>query len=423
MFYLYVIFCSFVMKIKTIKLATITPIIRLDKVKRGLAPIVIRVTVKRKKSLLSIGHRIDPKYWDEENSRVKKSFDNSVRLNNLIKNYISKIDNYIITKEVENESVNFDEIKERVFMKNNTSNTFKSFSLRYLEQLNKEKKYSQFGSSRSQINKMIDFFGENATFSSVSVVSVLKFKSYLSVSYNQKERSIVNHLIVLRALCNRAIREGLMSKNDYPFGLDGVKVKIPPSQKIGLNSEEIELIEDSKIKAFTTQWHARNAFLLSFYFAGARISDVLRIKWTDIVDGRLYYVMGKNKKVGSVKVTEQAQLILDTYKDKRKSGENFVLPDLNKANIDDEVDVYRKIITATKNYNKWLGRLAKNVGIKKKVTCHIARHSFGNISGDKIPVQMLQKLYRHSSIATTINYQQSFINNDTDDALEKVLNG
>ena len=142
MFYLYVIFCSFVMKIKTIKLATITPIFRLDKVKRGLDPIVIRVTVKRKKSLLSIGHRIDPKYWDEENSRVKKSFDNSVRLNNLIKNYISKIDNYIITKEVENESVNFDEIKERVFMKNNTCNTFKSFSLRYLEQLNKEKKYT-----------------------------------------------------------------------------------------------------------------------------------------------------------------------------------------------------------------------------------------------------------------------------------------
>ncbi|GAL82102.1 hypothetical protein JCM19274_2813 [Algibacter lectus] len=24
---------------------------------------------------------------------------------------------------------------------------------------------------------------------------------------------------------------------------------------------------------------------------------------------------------------------------------------------------------------------------------HIARHSFGNISGDKIPIQMLQKLY------------------------------
>ena len=42
---------------------------------------------------------------------------------------------------------------------------------------------------------------------------------------------------------------------------------------------------------------------------------------------------------------------------------------------------------------------------------------------DKIPIQMLQKLYRHSDITTTINYQQSFINKDTDDALEAVIGG
>lgn len=53
---------------------------------------------------------------------------------------------------------------------------------------------------------------------------------------------------------------------------------------------------------------------------------------------------------------------------------------------------------------------------------HITRHSFGNIAGDKIPIQMLQKLYRHSSITTTINYQANFMHRETDDALEKVIN-
>jgi len=104
-----------------------------------------------------------------------------------------------------------------------------------------------------------------------------------------------------------------------------------------------------------------------------------------------------------------------------RKKEEFVLPELNNADLSDEKDVYRKIITATKKYNKWLKKLAAEVGIEKKVTCHIARHSFGNISGDKIPVQMLQKLYRHSDIKTTINYQQSFINKDTDDALALVI--
>jgi len=53
---------------------------------------------------------------------------------------------------------------------------------------------------------------------------------------------------------------------------------------------------------------------------------------------------------------------------------------------------------------------------------HIARHSFGNISGDKISIQMLQKLYRHSSVTTTIKYQANFIYKDADSALDKVIN-
>ena len=60
--------------------------------------------------------------------------------------------------------------------------------------------------------------------------------------------------------------------------------------------------------------------------------------------------------------------------------------------------------------------------IEKKLTMHIARHTFGNISGEKIPLKMLQKLYRHSSITTTIGYQSNFIQKDADDALEAVIN-
>lgn len=52
---------------------------------------------------------------------------------------------------------------------------------------------------------------------------------------------------------------------------------------------------------------------------------------------------------------------------------------------------------------------------------HISRHTFGNISGDKIPIQMLQKLYRHTSITATIGYQSNFIHKDVDEALNAVI--
>ncbi len=78
--------------------------------------------------------------------------------------------------------------------------------------------------------------------------------------------------------------------------------------------------------------------------------------------------------------------------------------------------------SVTRNLNRALKRVAKHLGIKKNISMHIARHSFGNISGDKIPIQMLQKLYRHSSVTTTIRYRANFIHKDADDALDSVVN-
>ena len=132
--------------------------------------------------------------------------------------------------------------------------------------------------------------------------------------------------------------------------------------------------------------------------AGARISDVLSIKWSDIKGGRLHYTMLKNKKVVSIKISDKLLVIFEKYKKLSKTTDIYVFPDLNTADTSDRKDVHRKIGTGTKNYNKWLQRISDDLNLNKKLTCHIARHSFGNISGDRIPIQMLQKLYRHSDI-------------------------
>jgi integrase len=160
---------------------------------------------------------------------------------------------------------------------------------------------------------------------------------------------------------------------------------------------------------------------LSFYFAGIRVGDVLKLKWTDFKDGRLYYRMGKNQKLLSLAIPRKAQDLLDTLKgDSNNSG--LVFHFLEGTNLNDKKRVETRIKTITRNLNRRLSIVADKLQIDKKLSMHIARHSFGNISGDKIPIQMLQKLYRHSSITTTINYQQNFMHKETDEALDKVIN-
>ncbi len=66
-------------------------------------------------------------------------------------------------------------------------------------------------------------------------------------------------------------------------------------------------------------------------------------------------------------------------------------------------------------------RLPPCAEIDKKINNHIARHSFGNSAGDKVSPQMLQKLYRHSHLSTTIGYQANFIHKNADEALEAII--
>src|SRR5690606_9355047 len=122
--------------------------------------------------------------------------------------------------------------------------------------------------------------------------------------------------------------------------------------------------------------------------------DVLFTRWSQIYDGRLHYRMGKNEKILSLKIPEKAAKILESYEAIRTNNDDFIFPEMRSADLSDAKDVYNKIKTANKKFNGNMKAIAIKAGIRKKITMHIARHSFGNIAGDAIHPLMLQKLYR-----------------------------
>ena len=185
------------------------------------------------------------------------------------------------------------------------------------------------------------------------------------------------------------------------------------------NIDEIRILENIK-ELTNAQQYALNVWLISFYFAGIRVSDVLKLKWRDFLDDRLHYRMGKNSKLVSLKVPDKVLNILNKLD--RDINSVYIFKELEGIDEKDDKLLRTRIKTATRNFNRRLEIVAEKAGIDKKLSMHIARHSFGNISGDKIPIQMLQKLYRHSSVTTTIMYQSNFIQKDTDEALDKVIN-
>ncbi|MEO1513742.1 MAG: site-specific integrase [Bacteroidota bacterium] len=385
-------------------------------------PIVIRIIKDRKPSYIYTGQYIEEKYWDEKNRKIKKSHPNSAWLNNFIAKQLAEANDKLLELQSSKERVTAQNITKQV--KTTISPTsFFDLAKTYINQLEANGKFNRVNAEKPRIKHFREFLkGRDIAFSEISEVLLKKFQSYLRTNRGVSERTIVNHLIVIRTIFNLAIREGIVERKYYPFGKGRIVIKFPQSIKLGLSSEELTALEEIDLTDFPSEAHARNVWLFSFYFAGMRISDVFKLKWSDFKDGRLYYQMGKNTKVLSLKVADKALAILQSYAADKSSNEDFIFPELKKANLEDEKDIFRKVSNGTKVLNKHLKRIAEKLELDKPITTHIARHTFGNISGDRIPVQMLQKLYRHSDITTTINYQKAFIFKDADDALDAVLN-
>ncbi len=391
-----------------------------DKKKDGTYAIAIRITKNRKTRYIFTGQYLLEKDWDSVKSQVKKSHPNSKRLNNLLLKKLSEAHSVALDIEANDNQTTVKTIKKKIV--NDKGLDFFSVSKLYLGNVEKRKKFNQKKSDEGRLKIFKAFLKrEELAFGDLNVTLLNKFQNHLLYEKNRSERTVVNYMILIRTIYNLAISEAIIGREFYPFGKDKVQIKIPESEKIGLNAKEIQLLENAE-NITLVQQHAVNIWLFSFYFAGIRVGDVLKLKWSDFKDNRLYYRMGKNKKLVSLKVPEKAQTLLEKYQEEKSHKNDLVFPNLKGTDIKDEKRVATRVKTITRNLNRRLEIVAETLKIDKKLSMHIARHSFGNISGDKIPIQMLQKLYRHSSITTTINYQANFMHKETDEALDKVIN-
>jgi len=403
-------------------MATIQVVLRRKVRENGSYPLAIRIIKNRKPTFIHIGQNVQEGDWDSVKQRVKKSHPNSNYLNKYIQKKLADATDKVLEFEIQKSEISSRAIK--IGLNQSAKDTFFKQALIYIDHLKKAGKYNRISAEQPRINRFKEFLnGEDILFQDITVALLNKYQAYLKGSRTISNRTVVNHLIIIRSIFSQAMKSEIVDPKYYPFGKNKIRIKFPESVKIGLTIEEVKRLEELKLELDSHANHARNIWLLSFYFAGMRVSDLLRLKWTDFQDDRLYYAMGKNEKAGSFKISEKAVEILSQYEHRKTENTIFVFPVLDSlTKIDDLYNSQRKISYAVKSLNEALQKIASTAKINKKLTMHIARHTFGNISGDKIPIQMLQKLYRHTSITTTIAYQANFINKDTDDALDSVVN-
>lgn len=395
-------------------MASVKVILRSKANKKGEHPLALQIIKDRKSSIIHLGHHILEKDWDEVKQRVKKSHPNSGRLNA----YIGKRLTEATEKLLELQSAGRDNSARtiRKVVKSGKAVSFFDQAQIHLDNLKNEGKYNRLTTDGPKVNRLREFIGSDAPFSDIDTELLKRFKAWLKGSRGVSERTAVNHLVVVRSIFNQAISSGLVDRKHYPFGKGKIIIKFPDTIKVGLSAEEVHLLENIELTAL--EHHARNLWLFSLYTAGMRISDVLRLRWSDIHGERLHYSMGKNNKAGSIKLPDKALKLLEAY---RRDGV-LVFHDLEGLeDLNSKFEVQRRIKSRLHDINERLKAVAAKAGVKKRLTMHLARHTFAQLAGDKISPQILQTLYRHTSIVTTMQYQGQFTNEKTDKALDTVL--
>ena len=140
----------------------------------------------------------------------------------------------------------------------------------------------------------------------------------------------------------------------------------------------------------------------------------MKYKNIDFANENITFFRAKTERTSTVNIKpitivllSEIKVIIDRWGNQPQYPDNYVFPIL-KANYSVEQQ-HARIKQTVKDINKYIDRIAKSVGITKKITTYTARHSFSTVlkrSGASI--EFISESLGHSNIRTTESYLDSF---------------
>ena len=360
------------------------------------ASIVIRCTIDRKSFFINTDVRIIQNHWDSKKYIISSSCPDWMKLNKIIQNKINKINSYYNDCLLDNKIPQREEIKllfieeEVIEVKSNYSDFIK-----YMEEEIKNRTDIEESTRKthlSRIKKLKDFSGGKLLFENIDFNFVEEFENYLKKVKKNSPNTIWSSHKDLKTYIKRAIKKGYMGKESNPY-TDYV-IRKEETNREALESSELLLMENYKPISVAEEV-ILDKFLFSCY-TGMRISDqnLVREKNFNFTSKNECYLTFKMKKV---KTTVRNMPIHKLFLGK-------AMPIVYKY-LEQENETGLFPLRSDKYTNRVLKEIAKKLKIKKKVTTHIGRHTFGSILAEKTSDPILIKtLMGHKKIETSMIY-------------------
>ncbi len=385
-------------------------------------PIVFRIGHHRKTLAIPTGYFIPEKDWDAKRREIKKTYKgvSSVsRANNkLIRERAEMLDKIeVLRAEDKLDALTVKDLKAYLVKKTNTTSIF-VFTEQLIQDLRKAQKFGNARNYETVLGVMKSYCRDQGKDDLLFREINYRFLKEFEHAHLAKGNSINGlsvYLRAIRALFNKAIKEGIVKQESYPFKQYQIQSK--PTQKRAITLEKLQRIVELKLEEGTKLYHYRNYFIASYLLWGISFIDLAFLRVENINNDRVKFRRRKTEKLYDIRITRQLAEILAYYAE-GKEATDFIFPIIRRDGLEKQL---RDVKWVRKKYNKGLREIAEMCKIEEKLTSYVARHSFATQAIlNEIPIKAISEMLGHSDLSTTQVYLKSLPTNVLDDYADRL---
>jgi len=383
--------------------------------KNGNVVIMVRVTVDGQCSQFSSKLEIHPDHWDDKARKAKGGSAQATKINRMLETikanasrhytHLMEVDGYATPNKIKNMLLGIEE-KEKTII-----SYFEKFNEQYKLKVGTTTTWTTYTKYELTKKRLIDFLKQNHGIKDIPIreintVFLQDFYLFLRNTHNSGNNNAMKNMQRLRAVFNYIKNSGVNLINPYA----NFKMSFEKSDRTFLNLEEVQTIHNKEFESDRLR-KVRDVFVFACW-TGLSYSDICDLTEQNLktgIDGNLW-IMSKRNKTGikfNVRLLDIPKSIIDKYTGKQKDGK--LLPMISNQNM-----------------NEYLHEIAGICQINKKITCHVARHTFATLClTEGMPIESISKMLGHSNIRTTQIYARIIdqkLSNDMEDFAQKMNN-
>lgn len=372
--------------------------------KDGKCKVSIRLTHLRKRRYYPTSVSLTPDEFDKliKAKRLNKEQTETLRI---IDSFKAKANEIIMALPV----FTFPKFEEMYFTNRDAVNSISYAFEQYAKELREQDRIGT-AISYEVAMRSLESFKKGLKFADITPKLLTKYENWM-LKKGRSKTTIGIYLRSLRTLFNRAN----IDKSLYPFGEGKGKYSIPASRNIkkALTLQEVAKIFNYKAEKGTPEAMAKDYWIFIYLCNGLNVKDLCLLKQKNIEGDILKYERSKTRR--SKKESEEIVISLKPEAKEiiKRWGTVNIYPDAYLfPHLTDDMTAERQrniVQQVTKTINKYIKRIAKEVGIKKPVTTYYARHSFATILRNSgVSTEFISEALGHSNLKTTQSYLAGF---------------